>query len=42
MSYTILYFDGTSSKMHKALLQITALKWAITFTEDDGSSKIIS
>jgi Zn-dependent protease with chaperone function len=42
MSYTILYFDGTSSKMHKALLQITALRWDIVFTEDDGSSKSIS
>jgi predicted Zn-dependent protease len=42
MSYTILYFDGSSSKMHKALLQITALRWDISFTEDAGSAKIIS
>jgi Zn-dependent protease with chaperone function len=42
MSYTIVYYDGTSSKMHKALLQITALKWEITYTEDNDNSKIIS
>ena len=42
MSYTILYYDGTSSKMHKAFLQITALKWEITAVEDDGTSKNIS
>jgi predicted Zn-dependent protease len=42
MRHTILYYDGKSSKMHKAFLQITALKWVITTVEDDGTSKNIS
>jgi Zn-dependent protease with chaperone function len=42
MSYNILYYDGTSSKMHKALLQTTALKWEIKYTEGNDNSKIIS
>jgi Zn-dependent protease with chaperone function len=41
MSYTIVYYDGTSSKMHKALLQITALRWEITPVEDAGVSEKI-
>jgi len=41
MTYNILYFDGTSSKMHTALLQISAFKWEITYTEESNHSKTI-
>lgn len=42
MNYNIHYFDGTSSKMHKALLHTTGLKWEITYTGDDAATKTIS